>query len=611
MSINIDKKHYTFYFGLFIVLLYLLPLFLEPLYISIFDILDSTIPNLKILAHSGKIFADNNEIIPNMMNGLPRSTYGSEYNIMLWLYYFFDAKTAYIINQILIHLTAYFSMYIFLDKYIVKNTKNKNLIILTGSLYFALLPIFSSEGLTIPLLPLVTYSLLNIKNKKDKFFDWLILILTPLYASFIFLYIFYIILAGIYLLWDTFKQKNFNSRFFLAIFILGLVFLIQEYRLIISMFIDHGFTSHRIEFDKFFTYDFLTSFRTGHVFFLNGHHQHLIDLQMPYLIPVVIIAIFLSLKKTAFNKNESMIIWLLIIVGYAIDIWSETLSQLYSMPLLTICTLLIYLFTKENKSFILLFILQILFALFTMFSICECGKNLITYIPLLKEFNISRLAFLQPFIWAILLTISFQIITKKLKYTTWFIMLFITIQSLHEFSTKEFLNHKQQTFETFNNYYIPNTFQKIKSEFKNINNIRFVNFGLEPAISLYNGLYIVDGYTTNYPLSYKKKFRNVIKEFLKDTPKDNNYDNWGSKVYLMGIPSMKDFYQKGITVHKLFFSINELCKLNTDYIISSHQIDTKKYQKLILKNKYENNENDKWDIYLYEIRCNNENNISQ
>jgi len=594
----------VFYTGLMVIIIYLIPLFLSPLYISIFDILDSTVPSLKILAHSGKIFANNNDIIPNMMSGLPRSTYGSEYSVMLWLYYFFDPKTAYIINQITIHIVAYLSMYIFLKKYIVsKRIQYSNLLVLAGSLYFALLPIFSSEGLTIPMLPLVTYSLLNIKNNSDNKWDWILLIFLPLYANFVFLYIFYIVMAGIYLLWDSTINKHINWKFFFALVLMGMLFLLKEYRLVFDTLFDPGFISHRVEFHKFFIDDLLDAFRRGHTFFLIGHHQHLIDMQMPYILPIIIISMFLSVINRKLNKNESMLVWLLIVISFALNIWSPMLTQLNSMPLLTIYTLLIYLFTKDTRTFPLLFLLQIVLALFMFLSFCNCNESLTVHFPILKSFNISRLTFIQPFIWGILLVLSFKTYLKHLHYSIWFIILFIGIQSIHEFNIKEFYNKYIPGYETFQNYYAPKLFDELKKSLpERKNTIHVVSFGLEPAVSLYNELYTVDGYTTNYPLKYKEKFHEVIKKFLSTLSKHNNYDEWGSKVYLMGVPSMKALYQKGIVVQKIPFSVQALCTLRTNYLISAYKINTQKTPNLFLKKSFKGDKNS-WDIYLYKIKC--------
>jgi len=55
----------------------------QDLYIPTYDNLNSTIVMTKILAESGKKFSDSMEIIPNMLNGLPRLLYGTEFNMLL------------------------------------------------------------------------------------------------------------------------------------------------------------------------------------------------------------------------------------------------------------------------------------------------------------------------------------------------------------------------------------------------------------------------------------------------------------------------------------------------------------------------------------------------
>ncbi len=158
--------------SLFLLTIYLFPLFVyeDKLHFLAFDNMDSNIVWFKILAESGKIFASNDTIIPNMMNGLPRSCYGSEFFYILWFYYFFTPIQAYIINEVIIHTVAFISMYIFLSHYLfTKEDPYRFIYINIGALYFAILPFWPSGGLSVPLIPLVTYALLNIKNQKDTF----------------------------------------------------------------------------------------------------------------------------------------------------------------------------------------------------------------------------------------------------------------------------------------------------------------------------------------------------------------------------------------------------------------------------------------------------------
>lgn len=163
-------------------------------------------------------------------------------------------------------------------------------------------------------------------------------------------------------------------------------------------------------------------------------------------------------------------------------------------------------------------------------------------------------------------------------------------------------NKPMKGYASFEQYYAPKLFNEIKKEIPEpLENVRIVSFGIEPAVSLYNGLYTIDGYSTNYPLIYKYKFRDVNKKYL-DKYTNNIYDSWGSKVYILGIASSLTNYQKNITVNKPTFNTNILCELNTDYIISSYEIKEPSRHSLpvIAKSIDINNS---WNIFLYKINC--------
>ncbi len=584
-----------------ILLLYLYPLFdISHLYVLEFDNLDSNIVWNKILASSGKIFAPNHEIIPNMMSGLPRSSYGSEFDIILWLYYLFSPPIAYAINEAIIHIVAFLSAIIFLNRYmIIIPSSNNTMILYVTSLFFALLPFWSGAGVTIAILPLVTYSLLNIKFDRDTKWDWLILILLPLYSSLILFFVFYIIMASLWLLYDAIKHRGVNIKLLLALSLMSILFLLSQYRVLIAMFFDSGFISHRTEFSVFFQKSMLDSYRQTHFFFLNGHLDHLFGTQMPYVIPIVLISMLMSISKKVYSANESMIIWVLITISFAVGFWQHSLAQLYTLSILIVYVSIIYLFTDKYRIFILLFMLQFLLAFFIYFEFYEGFRDLASNFPLLKVFNISRLSFLQPLIWLILLMFSLSILNQKLKYATPFILIFMVLQVHHSIDLRFFKDTPSKKYSTFSQYYAPELLNKVKKAIpEDIEDIRVVSFGIEPAVSLYNNFYTIDGYSTNYPLEYKHKFKSIIEGY---TPYDV-YEKWGSKVYITSLNSALNNYLKDMIVHKQLFSTNALCKLNTKYIISGYKLDITKYKNLTYIDSFYGDK-DSWDITLYKLNC--------
>ena len=150
----IVKKYY--YLALFILTLYISPflIFAEDSYILIKDTLDFSLPNFKTLAESGKIFADSNTVMNEMMSA-NRGSFESEFNFVLWLFYFFEPFTAYTINQCIIRLVALIGMYLLLNRYIFYSQNYLYNIII--SLLYSLLPFYSLIGLSVAGLPLITF----------------------------------------------------------------------------------------------------------------------------------------------------------------------------------------------------------------------------------------------------------------------------------------------------------------------------------------------------------------------------------------------------------------------------------------------------------------------
>jgi len=584
--------------------LYLSPLFYDVFYVPTFDNLDSNIVWYKILAESGLIFSDNNTIIPNMMNGLPRSSYPGEFNVILWLYYFFKPQTAFIINEFIIHLVAFFSMYIFLNRYIVKKKiYYKNVPIFIGALYFSLLPYWSGAGLSIAILPLVTYSLLNIKNKISTKWDWLLLIFLPLYTSFIFLYMFYIIMAGIYLVWNTIKNHQINKSFFLALFLMGTVFLLSEYRLIVAMFSESGFISHRTEFNVYFSKDLPSSLQTTLDFFLHGHLSHVTGLQSYYVLPLVIMAMFLTLVKKRLTKKESLLVWTIILLSFMVDKWQIVFTSLYTLPIILLFSILILLYIKKDTMMPLLLILQIVLAFFAAFAEYKGFKGLVDTFPIFSKLNILRMSFIQPFIWGILIVLAIIVIVKKLPYTFIFMPIFLLFQIQISLEKSFYQTEPMKKYASFEQYYAPEVFLKIKEAFpKPIENFRVVSYGIEPAVALYNGFYTVDGYSTNYPIEYKHTFRKVIAEYL-EKKNENIYDSWGSKVHILSISNTVDSYMSDLELNVVHFDIKALCNINTNYLISSYRVKSSVNINLIFIDSY-TNKNTLWKIFLYKIKCN-------
>jgi len=605
--------------------LYLIPLFLPHLYVQSYDNLDSNVLWYKLLAESGHIFAPNNTIIPNMMHGLPRASYVSEFDVLLWLYYFFSPKVAYIINELLIHIVAFIGSLLFLSKYIIKHGKNHYFLTFIGSLYFATLPFWSGTGITVASLPLTTYVLLDIKHHKSKVWHWLYLIVLPLYSSFVLMYIFYIGFLLLYLAYDKLYNRRLNKHLFYATVLLLTAFVLKEYRLFFTMFFDPGFVSHRVEFDVFFDNPLYPAYRYFTLQnFLIGHYPHLHTLQQIYLIPLSLVALFLLLKKEPLTPRESILFLGSILLTFTVNllffynIWTPLVTSNYFLPGLLLLIVLTIKLNKKEAKLPLLLLWIILLALIVGLDHYQGLHSFAECFPILKAFNLTRASFITPILWMVVFVLSLKIILEKVHFGYLFIFLIFLFQMDLAFNENFYATYPKKGYVTFEEYYDPPLFKKIKhdiesSEDTNISNLRIVNYGIEPAPALYNGFYTIDGYSTNYPLSYKKKFRKTQAKQLLDINlsiiKGNRklFDKWGSKLYLLGINSEPEMYRHYITtktkpplVH-FMADYDALCDLNTSYVLSVYplkQIDT---SRLTLQKKYKGHF---WSIWLYKLHCN-------
>ncbi len=581
---------------------YLSPLFHHTFYVPTFDNLDSNVVWYKILAESGKIFAPNNTIIPNMMGGLPRSSYSGEFNFLLWLYYFFKPQTAYIINEVLIHLIAFFSMFIFLkNEMIPPNKYYSNVPSFVGALYFALLPFWSGGGAGLAFLPLVTYALIRIKNGTSGKWEWIFLALLPLYSSFILIYFFYIIMAGIYLIYDSWYHRKINWKFFTTLVLMGSVFLLTKYRLLYAMFMDPLFISSRTEFNIFFKEDWWETYRLSLVNLLACQPPHATTL-ISYVLPLTLITLLLEFIHRRLTPKESLLIWLMIGVSFWVNIWQILLIHKFTIPAITLLALVSVVYQKKAKPLALLLLFIIFLSIFSNIFLSKHFLFLAEYFPVLKEFNMVRMVYIFPFIFGIMFALSIYRLFSKLHFTALATLVLMVSQFIYAQNESMYKTTPQKGYASFHDYYVPFIFTKLKKDISHGKNKhpRVVSYGMEPAVALYNGLYTVDGYSANYPLSYKKQFEKVFDTYKKD----KLYKNWGSKVYIVSVPSEMKYYIKGLHIKKLQFNENALCNLGTEYLISPYFFDTPQTKHLTLIKNYTGTKHS-WDIYLYKLHCKN------
>lgn len=601
MKSLINRNGFWFFIGIAALMLYLLPLIIygESNYIRVHDNLDITVPSLKILANSGMIFAGSMEIIPNMMGGLPRLVYGSEFNYLLWLFIFFKPFTAMMINEILTHCIAYFSM-LALMRTIFRDDESefKNTILHLSSLLFALIPFFPATGLGVALLPCALLLFLKIRSHEERWFDWGALLLIPFFSNFVLVYLFFLLVLGAMLIGEMALNKKIDYRLLVALSSISIVFLLVEYRLVYEMFIGHNFISHRSEFVRK-SVDLISAYRGIYNAFLFGQ-SHSINLQFFYVLATLNLAIVLTWLRKDLSVTVSLMIVLLFTVSLFSGLWESTLMSRYYLPILLLTTLISLTYQKLFRLFyaLLLFILccSVWYGLWYYNGWIDFSHS----IAIFKIFDLSRFILLVSPLWYLLFALAGLIIVKKIRFGIVIVATVSLLQLNQAFESAQFFkNPKGMTYQKF---YDEALFGDIKAFIgEEPSKYRVASVGIHPAVSLYNGFYTVDGYAPNYPLSYKHQFTKLVeKNFLLNPNAYSFIEKWGSKCYLIAGVYDYDEYQYGAAIEKFYFNTELFYTMRGRYLLSGYEIKNAAENHLVLKKVFTSTES-YWTVYLYKI----------
>ena len=118
-----NKEKTLLIIAFLLLLAYVSPMFLlgENSHIRVHDNLDSNITWYKVLHRSGELFGSSHAVLPQIINGLPRNTFGTEFSGIQWLYGLFPTMLAYSLSQTITRVFALIGMYLLLKKHFIKS----------------------------------------------------------------------------------------------------------------------------------------------------------------------------------------------------------------------------------------------------------------------------------------------------------------------------------------------------------------------------------------------------------------------------------------------------------------------------------------------------------
>lgn len=598
-----SNKNFIFV-ALGILALYLLPVLLsgDRLHMNVIDNMDSSFVWKVVLAHSENITGSVSSTIPQIMNGLPRDSLGSELNFELLLYRLFSPVVAYSINVALIHIMAFIGMYLLISKHVVKDN---NLIICGVSLCFSLLPFWAPGELSIAGIPLALYAFLNIRNIDSSYRDWGILFLLPFYSSLEWAFFFFLTAMGIFWAYDYVHTKKINPTFLCAICFMTVVFLVVDYRLVYDMFLNPNYISHRIEFSSVGSAtDFTGSISKSIDMFIHGD-IYTTSLQTYLILPTILLAIILiwsncTIKEDNKSKHKEQINHKR--KNKKRDEPEDNDAKKTNLSMITLPTITVPLIICGAIS------------LFYGFWGWSPLIPLLDKITILHTFNWVRFTWLAPTIWYIMFAFALRTIYQRINNGKLVVMGILLIQILFAFSLCDELYqpggigalYSNQHY-TFDQYYSPGLFSEIRDYIgEPQSSYRTVNIEIDPMIIVLNGFYTLDAYQNNYPLAYKHEFRKLIAGEIDKNPDIHNYfDLWGSRCYVfvseLGLNySLPKSMTRPITID---FNTTQFKKMGGKYVFSACEIKNSDQLGLELVHVFQRNDSP-WIVGLYKVKEN-------
>lgn len=566
---------FLFIISMVVILLYFLPYIFkgEDAHVKIFDVLDAWLPQMKVLAESGKALSLNPETqIPNLADGLRLSGFNTGYSVSAWLFMIFKPFTAYTINFLIMAFTAFWGMALLLKKFIIKSEEYSPLII-GASLCFSLLTFYPPAGLSIAGFPLLLYFFLKIRNREAKKRDFIFIIIFPFYSLLHHAGMFIIIVLGVIWLWDFIKMREFNRRYVLALALLCGLYVFTHFHLIYSM-VDPDFVSYRKE------------------------------------IVVEALSTAACFKDTVGN--------------FIFDRTNVVSGQQVFILLAAAAAMLAGIFNGKDKRVhqLSIFILLALFNSFLWgFKYWVGTAPLRENIQLLNALNLARFYWLNPVLWGIIFALSLLIISK-IKYGKTLVSLLVIGQVLFiftaynpEYRHKLGLRNQAHSTLTFRQLYSKKLFKEIDHYInRSKKDYRTVSIGIHPGVAQYNGFYTLDIFSNIYSLEYKHRFMKIIEKELgkKESLKKGFHVN-AKRCYVLvcelhGTRATRGLaYARGITkkeknlkIKSLDLNTKALKEMGGEYIFSAVEILNYAENGLSFEKTFERKDSP-WKIYLYKV----------
>ena len=532
------------------------------------DQLDESIMNYILPARH---LWDGSTVYPEMLNGVNASGMEPSAILFLPLYCLFSARVALVIQYVICFLLAFLGMYL-----LVKEITDSSILAVIAGTCFCVLPLYPVYGLSEFGIPLIAYAFLCLWKQKKIYPALAITLLFGLTSHLVYTGYAVLGLWLLALLADIFRKRK-NKWTWIGFVELLLVYVIVNRALILEILFGGGsYVSHREEMIS----SAMPFWETFWGVFQNSA-QHAPSLHKYLILPIVV---FLILG--AFCKKE------------------EKEQGIYRAAII---------------NFLFLIGIALFYALCYSVPVVEF-KNHVT--GFLRYFQIQRFYWLYPAGWYLEFALAAAVLWRtKVPHTdrrmlagklVLFVLCLLPTLQLLKVNSGMYLNVNQKNngsgitgYISWESWFAEDLMQEIDEAIgRDKSTYRVAHLGISPAPSLMHGFYTVDGYSNNYPLEYKHRFREVIATELEQNEEVRVYfDLWGNRCYLFNhVTGNYMRLQKGndLIYEGLDFDMEALRNLGCEYLFSGAKIGDADRMGLEFIGYYET-EASYWGIWVYAL----------
>lgn len=271
---------------------------------------------------------------------------------------------------------------------------------------------------------------------------------------------------------------------------------------------------------------------------------------------------------------------------------------------------------------------------------CSIGIAVRSRLGALKGFQANRVLWLSPCLWYFILGCSLLVLTEQLPVrrtdagqttekhkksrkgsaialfmaAVAFLFTMITagkilLSSNLKPNLQKVVNRNYAAM-SFRDYYAIDVLDQVQEYLKEqcgeeLEEYRVVSLGIDPAAALYHGFYCLDGYSNNYSLEYKHRFREIIApELEKSGYLTDSFDHWGNRCYLFSAecPGYYTVQKGGFYFQDYEINVESLRQLGGRYLLSAAYIDHSEETglELVCPEAFET-EDSYYRIYLYRV----------